>query len=133
RFQVVEDERVARAMIESASRAGQRDGEGELTLEAVFARIRSGAVKELNLIVKADVQGSVEPIVSSLEKLGDGSETRVKVINAGLGNVNVTNVNLAVASKAVIIAFNVKVEDEARRVAEVNCVVIREYNGTLPR
>ncbi|HYW90215.1 MAG TPA: translation initiation factor IF-2, partial [Chloroflexota bacterium] len=92
------------------------------------ARIRSGAIKELNLIVKADVQGSVEPITSSLEKLGNQDETRAKVIHAGLGNVNVTNVNLAVASKAMIIAFNVKTEDEARRVAELNGVTIREYN-----
>ena len=128
RFQVVADERTGRAMVEAAQRAGQRDGESDLSLEAVFARIRSGAVKELNLIVKADVQGSIEPIVSSLEKLGDQSETRAKVINAGLGNVNVTNVNLAVASKAMIIAFNVRIEDDARRAAELNGVTIREYN-----
>ncbi len=128
RFQVVADERTARAMIESALSAGQRDGESELSLDAVFARIRSGAIKELNLIVKADVQGSVEPIVNSLEKLGEQGETRVKVINAGLGNVNITNVNLAVASKAMIIAFNVKTEDEARRVAELQGVTIREYS-----
>ncbi|MDQ3811586.1 MAG: translation initiation factor IF-2, partial [Chloroflexota bacterium] len=128
RFRVVADEKTARALIEAAAGAGQRDGESEMSLEAVFARIRSGAVKELNLIVKADVQGSVEPIVSSLEKLGDQGETRVKVIHAGLGNVNVTNVNLAVASRAMIIAFNVRTEEEARRVAEYNGVTIREYN-----
>jgi translation initiation factor IF-2 len=128
RFQVVADERTGRAMVEAALAAGQRDGEGELSLEAVFARIRSGAIKELTLIVKADVQGSVEPIVNSLEKLGEEGETRVKVIHAGLGNVNVTNVNLAVASKAMIIAFNVKTEDEARRVAELNGITIREYS-----
>jgi translation initiation factor IF-2 len=128
RFQVVTDERAARALIEAATRAGQRDGESDLSLEAVFARIKSGAIKELNLIVKADVQGSVEPIVNSLEKLGDQNETRAKVIHAGLGNVNITNVNLAVASKAMIIAFNVKTEDEARRVAELQGVTIREYN-----
>lgn len=127
RFQVVSDERTARAMIEAALGTGT-DGESDLSLDAVFARIRSGAIKELNLIVKADVQGSVEPIVNSLEKLGEQGETRVKVINAGLGNVNITNVNLAVASKAMIIAFNVKTEDEARRVAEFNGVTIRDYN-----
>ena len=99
-----------------------------MSLEAVFARIRSGAIKELNLIVKADVQGSVEPIVNSLEKLGDQTETRAKVIHAGLGNVNVNDVNLAVASKAMIIAFNVKTEAEARRAAELQGVAIREYN-----
>jgi translation initiation factor IF-2 len=99
-----------------------------MNLEAVFARIRSGAIKELNLIVKADVQGSVEPIVNSLEKLGDQTETRAKVIHAGLGNVNVNDVNLAMASKAMIIAFNVKTETEARRAAEPNGVAIREYS-----
>ena len=113
---------------EAATAAGQRDGEGEMTLEAVFARIRSGAVKELNLIVKADVQGSVEPITNSLEKLGDQTETRAKVIHAGLGNVNVNDVNLAVASKALIVAFNVKTEADARRAAELQGVTIREYS-----
>jgi len=127
RFRVVADERTAKAIIEAAATSAG-DGETDLSLDAVFARIRSGSIKELNLIVKADVQGSVEPIVNSLEKLGDQGETRVKVINAGLGNVNVTNVNLAVASKAMIIAFNVKTEDEARRVAEFNGVTIRDYN-----
>jgi translation initiation factor IF-2 len=127
RFAVVTDERTARTMIETAARAGQRDGEGELSLEAVFARIRSGAIKELNLVVKADVQGSIEPIVNSLEKLGDQTETRAKVIHAGLGNVNVNDVNLAVASKAMIIAFNVRTEVEARRAAEPQGVSIREY------
>ncbi|HLZ28495.1 MAG TPA: translation initiation factor IF-2 [Chloroflexota bacterium] len=128
RFRTVVDERAARALIEAENGAGQHDGDGEMNLEAVFARIRSGAIKELNLIVKADVQGSVEPIVNSLEKLGDQTETRAKVIHAGLGNVNVNDVNLAMASKAMIIAFNVKTEAEARRAAEPNGVAIREYS-----
>jgi translation initiation factor IF-2 len=127
-FLVVADERTARAMIEAALAANQRDGESELSIEAVFARIRSGAIKELNLIVKADVQGSVEPIVSSLEKLGDQNETRAKVIHSGLGNVNVNDVNLADASKAMIIAFNVRIEADAKRAAELQGVSIREYN-----
>jgi translation initiation factor IF-2 len=128
RFQVVSDERTARAMIEAALIANQRDGESDLSIEAVFARIRSGAVKELNLIVKADVQGSVEPVVNSLEKLGDQTETRAKVIHSGLGNVNVNDVNLADASKAVVIAFNVKIEADAKRAAELQGVSIREYS-----
>jgi translation initiation factor IF-2 len=128
RFTVASDERSARAMIEAAIGASQRDGEGELSLEQVFARIRSGAIKELNLIVKADVQGSVEPITNSLEKLGDQDETRAKVIHSGLGNVNVNDVNLAVASKALIIAFNVRTEADARRAAELQGVTIRDYN-----
>src|SRR5438270_6697467 len=128
RFTAVADERAARTMVGAAAAAGQRDGEGEMTLEAVFARIRSGAVKELNLIVKADVQGSVEPITNSLEKLGDQTETRAQVIHAGLGNVNVNDVNLAVASKALIVAFNVKTEADARRAAELQGVAVREYS-----
>jgi translation initiation factor IF-2 len=128
RFQVVADEKIARGMIEAATEANQHEGDGELSIEAVFARIRSGAIKELNLIVKADVQGSVEPITSSLEKLGDQTETRAKVIHAGLGNVNVNDVNLAVASKALIIAFNVRAEPDARRAAEAQGVSIRDYN-----
>jgi translation initiation factor IF-2 len=128
RFSVVADERTARTMIEAALAASQRDGESDLSIEAVFARIRSGAIKELNLIVKADVQGSVEPITNSLEKLGDQSETRAKVIHSGLGNVNVNDVNLADASKALIIAFNVRVEADAKRAAELQGVSIREYN-----
>jgi translation initiation factor IF-2 len=127
-FTVVPDERTARTMIDAALAAGQRDGESDLSIEAVFARIRSGAIKELNLIVKADVQGSVEPITSSLEKLGDQTETRAKVIHSGLGNVNVNDVNLADASKAMIIAFNVRVEADARRAAELQGVAIREYS-----
>ena len=128
RFTVVPDERAARAMVEAALSAGQRDGETELSIEAVFARIRSGAIKELNLIVKADVQGSVEPIVNSLEKLGDQTETRAKVIHSGLGNVNVNDVNLADASKAMVIAFNVRVESDAKRAAELQGVSIRDYS-----
>jgi translation initiation factor IF-2 len=128
RFTVVADERAARTMVEAALAASQREGESDLSIEAVFARIRSGAVKELNLIVKADVQGSVEPIVNSLEKLGDQNETRAKVIHSGLGNVNVNDVNLADASKAMIIAFNVKTEADAKRAAELQGVSIREYN-----
>jgi len=127
-FTVVPDERTARAMIEVALAANQRDGDSDLSIEAVFARIRSGAIKELNLIVKADVQGSLEPITSSLEKLGDQEETRAKVIHSGLGNVNVNDVNLATASGAMIIAFNVRIEADAKRAAELQGVAIREYN-----
>jgi len=127
-FTVVSDERTARTMVETALSANQRDGESDLSIEAVFARIRSGAVKELNLIVKADVQGSVEPITNSLEKLGDQTETRAKVIHSGLGNVNVNDVNLADASKAMVIAFNVRTEADAKRAAELQGVSIREYN-----
>ncbi len=127
RFRVLPDERAARILIDATTTVAQRE-EGELSIEAVFARIRSGEVKELSLIVKADVQGSVEPVVNSIEKLGTQGETRAKVIHSGLGNVNVNDVNLAVASKALIIAFNVRTEADARRAAELNGVTIRDYD-----
>ena len=129
RFMVVADERAARAMIEAAAAApASATAKASCRSKPSSPAFASGAIKELNLIVKADVQGSVEPITNSLEKLGDQTETRAKVIHAGLGNVNVNDVNLAVASKAMIIAFNVKIEADARRAAELQGVSIREYS-----
>ncbi|MBI2756584.1 MAG: translation initiation factor IF-2 [Chloroflexi bacterium] len=128
RFTVAADERIARLQVESTQRAGQRDGETDNSAEAVFARVRSAAAKELNLIVKADVQGSLEPVVNSLERLGGEGQAKPKVIHAGMGNINVTDVNLAVASGALIVSFNVKVEPDAKRAAERTGVAIREYS-----
>jgi translation initiation factor IF-2 len=128
RFYVVADEKTARARVEALERAQNLD-DSELSADALFARIRSGAVKQVNLVVKADVQGSVEPLVSSVEKLTPSEgEARAKVIRAGLGNVNITDVNLAIASGAVVVAFNVKVEADARKLAETSGINVREYS-----
>src|SRR2546430_9877695 len=85
-----------------------------------------GGGKELNGRVTGDVQGGVDPIRSSVERLST-DETRVKVLLAGTGNVNESDVNLAISSRALIVAFNVRVEPGARRVAEANQIDIRNY------
>jgi translation initiation factor IF-2 len=128
RLRVVPDERTARLEIEAGQVAAQREaGRPEVTLEDIYSRIKAGEVKELNVIVKTDVQGSLEPIVSSLDKI-DESGARVKIIHAGTGNVTGSDVMLAAASKAVIIGFNVRPESGAREVAEVQKVDIRYYD-----
>ena len=84
-------------------------------------------MKELNLILKADVQGSIEPIVNSLEKLGD-EKLKVKILHQATGNITEADVMLAVASDAIILGFSVNVEPAAQRMAENEGVDIRLYN-----
>jgi len=132
-FQVVENERIARAMAEEraeAKRRAQEERQKRLTLDQMFAKIQAGEVKTLNLIVKADVQGSLEAIVSSLQKLNERSEQGVEleILHQGVGNVTESDVMLAAASHAVILGFNVKVDPAARRLAEQEGVDIRLYN-----
>ena len=95
-------------------------------LDDLFAQIAQGEVHELNLVIKADVHGSVEALRSSLEELST-DEVRVNVIHQGVGGVSETDVALAAASDAVIIAFNVRPESNARRAAEREKVEIRYY------
>ncbi|MCL6456379.1 MAG: hypothetical protein K6T85_00085, partial [Gorillibacterium sp.] len=94
--------------------------------EDLVERIRAGEVKELDVILKTDVQGSIEPIRTSLERLSD-ENVKVKVIHEGTGNVTESDVLLAQASKAVVIGFNVKIEPGAKRMAENAKVDIRLY------
>jgi translation initiation factor IF-2 len=96
-------------------------------LEGVYTRISSGEVKELNLIAKADVQGSVEAIRSALEKRSTES-TRIRFIHMGSGNVTESDVLLAAASEAIIIGFNVRSEAGAEPLAGRNGVQIRHYS-----
>ena len=96
-------------------------------LENIFADAGNGEVKTLALIVKADVQGSTEAIVHALTKLST-DEVRVQVVHSAVGGVSETDVNLALASKAVIIGFNVRADVPARKLAEANGVDIRYYN-----
>jgi translation initiation factor IF-2 len=98
-----------------------------VSLDNLFDQISAGRVKELNVILKADVQGSIEPIRSSLEQLG-AEEVKVRVIHSGSGNITESDVMLAIASKGLIIGFNVDSEPGARRLAEVEGVGIRHYN-----
>ncbi|WP_295992743.1 translation initiation factor IF-2 [Rugamonas sp.] len=96
-------------------------------LENMFDQMAEGEVKNLPMIIKTDVQGSQEALVQSLQKLST-SEVRVQVVHAGVGGITESDVNLAVASKAVIIGFNTRADAQARKLAESNGVDIRYYN-----
>ena len=128
-FVVVTDEQTARQVAE-IQQEKQRERElsktSRVTLDDLYRRIQEGAVKELNLIIKADVQGSAEAVRSSLEKLST-EEVRVNVIHQAVGAISESDVLLASASNAVIIGFNVRPEPNARKAAERDGVDIRTY------
>jgi translation initiation factor IF-2 len=128
-FQVVGSEREARAIVGERVDAdkSQAQARKKVSLEDLFASVQSGETKELQLIVKADVQGSLEPIMVELEKLGKG-EIGVKVLYAETGNIGENDVMLASASKAIIVGFNVQADVSARRLAEAEGVSIRLYD-----
>ncbi len=96
-------------------------------LENIFEQMGEGEVKNLALIIKADVQGSQEALVASLQKLST-SEVRVQIVHAAVGGISESDVNLALASKAVIIGFNTRADASARKLAESNGIDIRYYN-----
>ena len=128
--QVITDERKAREISESRH---QRIKEQQIAankrakLEGMFEQMQQGEVSELPLLIKADVQGSVEALRESLEKLST-EEVRVKVIHDQVGGINESDVNLALASEAIIIGFNVRAEASARRSIEQNGVDVRYFN-----
>ena len=100
---------------------------GRMSLDDLFSQIQEGNLKELNLIVKADVQGSVEAIKTSLEKLSN-EEVAVKIIHSGVGNISESDVILASASNAIIIGFGVKLDGQAKTTADNEDVDIRFYS-----
>ena len=128
-FYVVEDERAARHVVEmrkqkikdEANKARQR-----VNLEDLFSQIQQGDVKDLNIIVKADVQGSVEAVRQSLEKISN-EEVRVRVIHGAVGAITESDVTLASASNAIIVGFNVRPDTGGRNAAELNKVDMRMY------
>ncbi len=126
---VVPNERASRMLVaeRERSKTAQQAQARALTLDEVVKQIDAGDVKELNLVLKADVQGSVEAIRQSLEKLTD-AEATVRVLHAGSGAVTELDVLLASASNGIIIAFNVGSEPSAERTAERAGVEIRKYN-----
>lgn len=129
-FKVVANERTARAMTAKRAemkRQAARQPVKVFSLDDLYDQVRAGKVKELNLILKADVQGSLEPIENSLAQLGD-ENLRVKIIHDGTGNVTESDIMLAVASRAIVIGFNVEVDPAARRMAEAEGVDIRLYD-----
>jgi translation initiation factor IF-2 len=128
-FQVVGTEREARAIVDERIQTDKSKAQTrkKVSLEDLFASVQSGETRELQLIVKADVQGSLEPIMVELEKLGKG-EIGLKVLYAETGNIGENDVMLASASKAIIVGFNVQADVAARRLAEAEGVSIRLYN-----
>jgi translation initiation factor IF-2 len=127
-FEVVDSEKEARLIVAErlALAKAQAQTKKKVSLEDLFANVQSGEAKELNLIVKADVQGSLDPIVSELNKLGEG-EIGIKVLYSETGNIGDNDVMLASASNAIIIGFNVQADVSARRLAEKEGVDIRLY------
>ena len=99
----------------------------KVSLDDLFHQIQEGEIKDLNIVVKADVQGSVEALTSSLLQLNKNDEVRVSIVHSGVGAVNESDVMLASASNAIIIAFNVRPDANARRVADAEEVDIRTY------
>ena len=125
----VADERAARAIIQKRQNEKERRAPQPtkaLALEDLFAQIKAGEVQELDLVLKTDVQGSIEPIKNSLERLEVGG-VKVKLIHSGTGSITETDVMLAIASKGIVIGFNTRPEPGARRVAESEGVDIRCY------
>ncbi len=129
-FYEVEDEKTAKHLIETRKRKEREkalSANSRVTLDDLFSQIEKGKLKQLNLIVKADVQGSVEAVKSSLEKLSN-EEVIVKVIHANVGAVTESDVTLAEVSNAIIIAFNVRPEPLAKDKAEKTGVEIKTYS-----
>jgi translation initiation factor IF-2 len=126
-YQVVPSERDARSKVEVIRVANSVTVQApKTTLEDIFKQIEDGAIKELNLIIKADVQGSLEPIVTSLNDLNKGT-IKINTLHATTGNISESDILLAAASKAVVIGFNVTADTSARRIAETEGVSIRLY------
>lgn len=127
RFMVFEDEKKARQIGEARAQkqiAQQRSVKARVSLDDLFEKIKQGEMKELNIIVKADVQGSVEALVAALQKI-EVEGVRVKIIHSGVGAVTEYDIMLASASNAIVIGFNVRPDANAKRVAEAEKVDIR--------
>lgn len=128
-FRVFEDERDARSLAEERAlkqRLAEQDRGQGVTLENLFDQIGQNELKELNLIVKADVQGSIEALKDALDKM-DQSEVRINVIHAAVGGITETDVVFATASRAIIVGFGVRPQPKARALAEKEQIQIRTY------
>ena len=128
-FDAVSDERLARQLVEQRKqkvKEAQFNASQKVTLDNLFSHLEEGDMKELNIIVKADVQGSVEAVRESLEKISN-DEVRVKVIHGGVGAINESDVMLAGTSGAIIVGFNVRPDAVAKESAERDGVDIRTY------
>ena len=129
-FYEVKDEKMAKHLIERRKRQAREKAINQgtkVTLDNLFSQMEEGKLKVLNLIVKADVQGSVEAVKQSMEKLAN-EEVKVKVIHSAAGAVNQSDVTLAKVSNAIIIAFNVRPDHTAKEMAEKEEVEIKQYS-----
>lgn len=128
-FRVVPNEHDARAIIDAHNKEKTQSvaATSKATLEELFAKFQAGEVRELPLIIKADVQGSLEPVMSELNELGKG-EIKINILHAETGNISESDVMLAVASKAIVIGFNVQADTAAKNLAEQEGVSIRLYD-----
>jgi translation initiation factor IF-2 len=129
-FEVVPSEKEAREIVRQRLEAHQQAAGAArtaLTLEQLFDRFQAGEVRELRLIIKADVQGSLEPIVNSINDLNKG-DIKIRILYSETGNIGENDIMLATASKAIVIGFNVQTDAGARRLAETEGVSIRLYD-----
>ena len=130
-FNAVTDERMARELVEQRRQA-EKDAAAnamtKVTLDNLFAKMQEGEMKELPLIVKADVQGSAEAVKASLEKLSN-DEVRVKVIHTGVGAINESDILLGSTAGAIIVGFNVRADAAAQASGQRAKVDIRYYRG----
>ena len=122
------DEKTARSVAEKrvAKAKAEQQKAAKVSLDDIFSRIKEGELKELNIVVKADVQGSVEALCASLIKI-QNEEVKVSVVHSGVGAINESDVMLASAANALIIGFNVRPDANARKLAETEKVDIRPY------
>ena len=128
-FNAVEDERLARQLVDERKQAEKEErfsAYQKVTLDNLFSQIAEGEMKELSIIVKADVQGSVEAVRQSLEKLSN-EEVRVRVIHGGVGAINESDIMLADASNAIVVGFNVRPDSTADDMAKEKGVDMRTY------
>jgi translation initiation factor IF-2 len=133
-FQKVKNEKSARQMVDElktlASDARNQIVRPALTLEDIFAAVKGGEQKEMNIILKVDVQGSLQPIINELEQISGNNPEGIKVVilQSDVGNITESDIMLASASKAIVIGFTVEVDGSARRLAESRGVEIRQYD-----
>jgi translation initiation factor IF-2 len=129
RLEAVADERTAkqRALQESDKRRDESMPLGQVSLDTLYMQMQEGKVKELNIVLKSDVQGSSEAIKNALTRVGEDN-LKVRLIHEGIGNISETDVHLAAASGAIVIGFNVKADGASQREAQKEGVDIRYYN-----
>ena len=130
-FQVKDNEKEAKAYADTFVSEGKQrmveESRKKVSLDALFDQIKAGELKDLPIVLKADVQGSVEAVRDSLQKI-QNEEVQVKVIHSGVGAINESDINLAIASNAIVIGFDVKPDATAKDIAERENVDVRLYN-----